>query len=469
VNPSVRGIVLVNTVRPLCRYDTIGKMRWVALFALLPIALQASAQNVPESYVIYTESPRLFLRPQRLRLVKRERERKSLRWDQFERLMAGQVPMPEPGFADALYYRIAANTEAGKRAVAWAAGPATDIRQIALVFDWCQDLLSAPDRKAIVAKLSAALALVTKPRIATMRDQTLAAIALAADAPELSQRSLKRVIEEQWNAGIAAALRRGEPAVQREEAEALWEMFHAVRDNLNVDLRESASAYFKEFPVYHLLSHYPAPFPAAENEYRIPASKSGGPDLHAAALSRAAELGMVALDSNAPESQVLQGWLMNDRFLMRGAFGIPYEMLWANPYQPGLSYYLVPLTFHDDASGTLFIRSSWEDDAIWVGLFDKQMQIFRNGAISSVNPGTLKEPLELEEALVLGKTTRKFQAPGKALNDVFIVGLQPKAPYHVEVEDEEMTEISSDVAGSLYVKGLRPGVEVRLEPRQPLQ
>ena len=43
------------------------------------------------------------------------------------------------------------------------------------------------------------------------------------------------------------------------------------------------------------------------------------------------------------ETQLLQGFLMNDRFLMRGTLGIAYETMWANPYQPGLSYYHVPL------------------------------------------------------------------------------------------------------------------------------
>ena len=61
------------------------------------------------SYRIYTDRPRIFLRPQRLRLLRRERERQSLRYQQFEFLMAGKAPMPEPGFAHALYYQIAQN------------------------------------------------------------------------------------------------------------------------------------------------------------------------------------------------------------------------------------------------------------------------------------------------------------------------------------------------------------------------
>ena len=44
---------------------------------------------------------------------------------------------------------------------------------------------------------------------------------------------------------------------------------------------------------------------------------------------------MVAYDVNAPQTQVLQGWLMHDRFILRGPFGAPYEFLWANPTSPG--------------------------------------------------------------------------------------------------------------------------------------
>ena len=64
-----------------------------------------------------------------------------MRWQQFDTLMAGNAPMPEPAFAQALYYAISGNAASGKQAVAWALGPGADLRQLALVFDWCQDLL----------------------------------------------------------------------------------------------------------------------------------------------------------------------------------------------------------------------------------------------------------------------------------------------------------------------------------------
>src|ERR1039457_1302302 len=82
-----------------------------------------------EPIAVSTEHPRLLLRPSRLRLLRRERERKSLRWQQFELYMAGHAAMPEPGFAKALYYQVAGDSAAGREAIAAVLGPATDLRQ----------------------------------------------------------------------------------------------------------------------------------------------------------------------------------------------------------------------------------------------------------------------------------------------------------------------------------------------------
>src|SRR5215510_6070635 len=100
-----------------------GMCRWlVLLMGILPGSVAAQAQGGPaavqeQSYKIYTERPRIFLRPQRLRLLRRERERQSLRWQQFELLMAGKAPMPEPGFAAALYYQASENAAYGRQAI----------------------------------------------------------------------------------------------------------------------------------------------------------------------------------------------------------------------------------------------------------------------------------------------------------------------------------------------------------------
>jgi len=94
----------------------------LALCLWTPAGAQSPARAaVPagseEPVVVFTEHPRLFLRPARLRLIQRERERTSMRWQQFDAYVAGEAPLPEPGFAQALYYQALGNMAAGRRAV----------------------------------------------------------------------------------------------------------------------------------------------------------------------------------------------------------------------------------------------------------------------------------------------------------------------------------------------------------------
>src|SRR3954471_19558593 len=77
----------------------------VRLFLGLLAAGAIFAQTADEDFKIYTEHPRLLLKAQRLKLLRRERERRSQRWQQLEALVLGKVQMPEPGFAEALVYQ----------------------------------------------------------------------------------------------------------------------------------------------------------------------------------------------------------------------------------------------------------------------------------------------------------------------------------------------------------------------------
>jgi hypothetical protein len=359
--------------------------------------------------------------------------------------------MPEPGFAHALYYQVSGNAAFGRQAVTWALTPAaTDLRQLALIFDWCQDLLADAQSKVLTAKLVRGIENTQRSRsVADIRNRTLAAAALAGRMPDLAAKVMEQTVHTWFEETIVPALKEGRPVLQREDAWPLYEILHVVRDNLNQDLRDSAPHFFKNFPLDHLISHYPAIFPAPEGEYRIPAAPHlREPDLRVAALSRAAELSMVAYDTNAPESQVLQGWLMDDHFLMRGTFGIVYEFLWANPYQPGLSYYHVPLIFHDELRGRLFIRSSWDEAASWLGVFDGEAQLFQEGKMTVLNPQITAGPFPMTEALVyFGSGAMKFKVKLDEEEAVFVIGLKPQQKYDVEIDDREMYEATADNGG----------------------
>ena len=444
------------------------------------------SQPRPDTFKVYSESPRLLLRPQRLKLLRRERERRSLRWDQFEALWTGNAQFPELGWAQAMRFQIADDKDAGTRAVAWAVGPADvqrldDVRQMAIIADWCEPSIAGDDKRQLVAKLVSAA---SDPRpvktLAEARAKIFAAVVLTDAQPAAGAKALETVFDGFWSGNFIPSLRTAKSSVPNADAYAMLEILHVVRDNLNFDLRDTFPEWFKQYPLLHMMAHYPAPWPGSDNEFRIPADETieqAGPDVRKAALSRAAELAMVAYDANAASSQLLQGWVTNDRFLLRGAFGIPYELLWANPYQPGLSYYHVPLALHDEIGGQLFVRSSWEDDAEWVGFFGGELQLFRDGGVTRVDPKEARGPLDIDTAIVFfARASKQFQVPGFAAPkeneakdnpDVFIVGLDPRRSYHVEIDGEEMVEETADPGGIVYLPAVTPG-GVRLGPAPAL-
>ena len=106
-----------------------------------------------EDFRVYTDTPRLLLRPARLRLLRRERERQSERYQRFAALLTGDLP--EPGFTRALYATVAKDTAAAKQAIEWALAAGADPRQVALVYDWCSESMTAGQRNQFVERLRA--------------------------------------------------------------------------------------------------------------------------------------------------------------------------------------------------------------------------------------------------------------------------------------------------------------------------
>jgi hypothetical protein len=442
-------------------------MRALGVILAAAACWPAVAQNAADDPVtVSTDHPRLFLRPQRLRLLRRERERSSMRWQQFSAFVTGNAPLPEKGLALALYYQVSGDQAIGRQAITWALGPEADLRQQALVFDWCQDLLSDAQRTDLTRRLEKGLG-AADTTIPAVRSRVLAAVALFDHIPQGPQRELERTVRQWWEKQLAPALVAGKSVVPRDDAYALFELLHVMRDNTILDLRESAAQFFKDFPIEHLMSYYPAVYESPDTSYFIGVEpKTGEPDLRLAAISRAAELAMVAYDVNAAPSQVLQGWLMHDKFILKSTFGAPYEFLWANPYLPGLSYYHVPLVYHNPEFGKLFIRSSWDESASWFGYFDGTMQWFHDGKLEVLDPKAGAAPLSMEQAVVcFAKAGSKFRVKlGEDEDAVFVVGLEPRVAYEVEIDDEEMFEASPDSGGILLldvIKGKEVGIRIR--------
>ncbi|HTW65493.1 MAG TPA: hypothetical protein VME17_12780 [Bryobacteraceae bacterium] len=438
-------------------------MRVVVLAGLLILSFQVQSQD--EEFRVYTEHPRLLLTAQRLHRLKLERERQTPRWQQFDLLVKGAVDFPQPGFALALYYQAAGDAAAGKRAIAWALSPrGDDLRQLAIVYDWCQPVLSRKDSVALSAKIRQLIQRPSGNDVSAERDRILAWIAL--DDPEHSEEGpLQQVVRQWWRMSYAPSLADGKIALPLPDMYALLEILHAIRDNLKVDLRDAAPGYFAYLPRYLVIGNYPASYRAPENEFRIPMDSSktlpgdisfgdAKPDLGRAALARAAGLALVAYDANALQNQFLQGWMIKDQFSMMTPFGAPYEFLWANPYQPGLSYFQLPLIFHDENSGAVFARSTWDEDADWFGLYGGRAELFHAGRVTVVNQTAAGLPaphlLHVGETMVIfGRTPLKFAIEG---GTVLAIGLKPRQPYLIETDDEEMREMATDEAGTLFLQ-----------------
>ena len=441
------------------------QMRRRSLVSVILLAALVGGVACAQDFRVYTEHPRLFLQSRRLKLLERERERESTRWQRFEALIKSGVALPEPGFAKALYSRVAGDAGACVEAVDWALGDASDLRQLALVFDWCQPQLTGEKSRALSAKLVlGSTALSSDSGIPAIRDRVLAAIALADHSAPISEQQLRRVVEQWWRGRIVPALLGGREAIPRDDMLALLEILHAVRDNLMLDLREAAPEYFRDLPPSLLLGYYPSPHPATEDEFFIPAVKGGGqPDLRRAALARAADLSLVAYDTNSGENQYLQGWLTRDPYMMRSPFGVVYEFLWANPYQPGLSYYHFPLFFHNNV-GSLFARSSWNDDATWLGYLGGELQVFDSGGLKIVTDQPASKPIRLGDVAIYmlsGAPSSRIDPPGVEM--VFLLGLRPKSAYTVEVEGDKRREEMTDSGGILSVSiAEKPGAWIRI-------
>jgi hypothetical protein len=265
----------------------------------------------------------ILLTPSRLRRLKRDRERQTERWTNFERRVQSVRDSPERGFELALYYAVTGDEQSKKEAADWVGKHPCELRQVSLVANWMDVEVPAASQNCPAESQNGPTAL---------RDRFFLRVALGkADEPE----SPLPAIEPE--------------ALSGKELYSLLEYLDAVRTVQRTDLREPNPSLFADLPVRFLLALKPA-------ELDHPAWES-----HVAALA------LVSLDPNLTSSQFLQGWALEDRFENRDGPGVAYEFLWANPYLPGVSYEnMQPWWYGPD--GRLLARTGWAPDACWISI-----------------------------------------------------------------------------------------------------
>jgi len=92
-------------------------------------------------------------------------------------------------------------------------------------------------------------------------------------------------------------------------------------------------------------------------------------------------------------------------------------------------------------------------------------QIFEEGHATIVDPRKTTAPISMEEAVIcLGQNARRFNVKLEEDEPVFIVGLEPRHKYLVEIDDEEIFEADTDPGGILELelpRGREVGVRLK--------
>src|SRR5262249_16816814 len=125
----------------------------------------------------------------------------------------------------------------------------------------------------------------------------------------------------------------------------------------------------------------------------------------------------------------------------------------------------------DEKTGRIFARTSWDDDATWIGFFEGQLQLFRDGKIQVLKAGSAAKPVQVGDVVLMTAPGRQpdgtMRFPAEAESN-FGRGLQPSAHYEIEIDDQGMFDGLTDIGGTLVI-ALPAEVQsgVRLRKREP--
>jgi len=279
--------------------------------------------------------PHLLLTPQRLRRLQRDRERETIRWMNFETRIQSTHDSSERGFELGLYYAVTHDEKRGREAVQWALQNRCSRRQVALIIDWAGSLAS---REEIGQLGNANCPPYPASQPEGLRDTFFMGVALnrITALDDSAKTIFLKWIE---SGGFQNA----------NQLYAACEFLDGVRATLHAELRHDARQFFSDLPEEFLLGLKPE---AVEH-----------PDW----MTHIAALALVSLDPNLPGSQYLQGWAIEDRQTIREGPGVAYELLWGDPYLPGVGYQNLDPWVYDEA-GRLFARTDWKPTACWIAI-----------------------------------------------------------------------------------------------------
>jgi len=451
------------------------------LFLLLLLAPGIGLSQA--GYKVYTSHPRIWLHADRVRRLKKDVERHSERWARLQRLITEQAAFPEEPLVQALRYQAAGDDDAGRLSIEWAvtqaAGAgfdnAADLRLGAIVYDWCFPLIEDGQEAALARALgegAGKIAARDTSDLAAVRSALLAAVAVAGDW-EQSPTVAQQIFEKHWEPKILPDLKSGEFLGRPQDLVALLEMMHVSRYNLEKDLWQQAPEVFTPLPVVIMLGEYPEPVQTPEGLFRRSARSTTAPRADPAVdgmQQRIAEMMMVDYENSSASYQFLQGWLRHDLFTLSTPLSAPYEFIWLNPYLPGLSYFSAPTVVHDTVRGRLFARRGWQEEDLWLGYLDGQLQIVADGQVNVIKPGDQQPPMVFADtAVVLARLPMRFQVEVPDGNAIYVVGLKEGETYGVKVNKAPFQNMEAGRGGILVLDNRPDKSSLKVDFDEPVQ
>ncbi|MBV9300498.1 MAG: hypothetical protein JOY62_07420 [Acidobacteriaceae bacterium] len=393
-----------------------------ANFALtLPVALWIA--TLPEFITAQEHSPHLLLTAQRLKRLQHDRERQTVRWLNFENRVTTVPDSLERGFELALYYLVTRDQKRGREAIQWALDHPCELRQIALIVNWCDPLVSDEERRKLRSNRCERAARDGRA-IATIRDDLFLRIVWGEELP--GPHTGKQL--EQFGLTDARNLL------------AACEYIATVRRGQGIDMRQDDAPFFRRLPAEFLLAMKPAELENPKWE------------------QAAAALALVSLDPNLDSSQFLQGWAMEDRQMIREGPGVAYELLWGDPYLPGVSYRNLDPWIYDPA-GLLYARTDWNRDACWISISPNRTED------ANCPPAWREHPQTFGSMTLIPVTTQCIDVPQvKGREAAILSGLNPHEAVSY-LNGKKRVSSEADAAGLWVLPGYIEGKVCRLMMR----
>ena len=183
---------------------------------------------------------------------------------------------------------------------------------------------------------------------------------------------------------MAPALKAGRRDRARRRLSAVRTAARHPRQHQSSICANPCRQFFKDFPIEHLMSYYPAVYEGPDTEYYIGAErKTGEPDLQRGgplARRRAGHGGLRRQQRREPGAAGLaDARQVHPARHLRRALRIPV----GQPVSAGPELLSRAAGLPQSRFGRLFVRSSWDDSATGSAISTASMQLFEDGKVTA--------------------------------------------------------------------------------------